>query len=130
MRPAYWGYVQDSAFAPSLPVGALTTNIPIIDDIRDRDFDVVKGKRTVAVRAGTAWSRAEFAVLLALSYRAPFWFWLGPGFGASIPLPLLSLPYALSIVRGTLTLDRFEDLVPLTPKAARLATRSFWQSGL
>jgi 1,4-dihydroxy-2-naphthoate polyprenyltransferase len=109
-----------SAFALSLPIGALTTNILIIDDIRDREFDVVKGKRTVAVRAGMAWSRAEFVALLVLSYLAPFWFWLGLGFGASILLPLLTLPYALSTVRGTLTLDRFEDLVPMTPKAARL----------
>ena len=109
-----------AAFALSLPIGALTTNILIIDDIRDREFDVVKGKRTVAVRAGVAWSRTEFTALLALSYLAPFWFWLGLGFGTSILLPLLTLPYALSTVRGALTLDRFEDLVPMTPKAARL----------
>ena len=109
-----------AAFALSLPIGALITNILIIDDIRDREFDVVKGKRTVAVRAGMAWSRAEFVVLLALSYLAPFWFWLGLGFGASILLPLLTLPYALSTARGALTLDRYEDLVPMTPKAARL----------
>ncbi|MGZ8263287.1 MAG: hypothetical protein ACXW2I_03865, partial [Burkholderiales bacterium] len=35
-----------SALALSLPIGALITNILIIDDIRDRDFDVVKGKNT------------------------------------------------------------------------------------
>lgn len=109
-----------AAFALSLPIGALITNILIIDDIRDREFDVVKGKRTVAVRAGVAWSRAEFVTLLALSYLAPFWFWLGLGFGASILLPLLTLPHALATVRGVLTLERFEDLVPMTPKAARL----------
>ena len=120
----FWQALPDafpfSAFALSLPIGALTTNILIIDDIRDREFDVVKGKRTVAVRAGMAWSRTEFVVLLALSYLAPFWFWLGLGFGPSILLPLLTLPYALSTARGALTLDRFEDLVPMTPKAARL----------
>lgn len=123
-QPAFWQAVPEAfpfaAFALSLPIGALITNILIIDDIRDREFDVVKGKRTVAVRAGMASSRAEFVVLLALSYLAPFWFWLGLGFGASILLPLLTLPYALSTVRGVLTLERFEDLVPMTPKAARL----------
>ena len=123
-QPAFWQAVPEAfsfaAFALSLPIGALITNILIIDDIRDREFDVVKGKRTVAVRAGMASSRAEFVVLLALSYLAPFWFWLELRFGASILLPLLTLPYALSTVRGVLTLERFEDLVPMTPKAARL----------
>ena len=109
-----------AAIALSLPIGALTTNILIIDDIRDREFDIVKGKRTVAVRAGIAWSRTEFVALLLLSYLAPFWFWLGLEFGKSILLPLVTVPYALSIVRAILTLDRFEDLVPMTPKAARL----------
>ncbi len=50
----------------------------------------------------------------------PLAFWLGMGFGASVLLPLLTLPYALSAVRGVLTRDRFDDLVPMTPKAARL----------
>ena len=109
-----------SAFALGLPIGALTTNILIIDDIRDREFDVVKGKRTVAVRFGKEWSRAEFVVLLALSYLAPLWFWLGLGFGAWILLPLLTIPYALTTARAVLTLDRFQDLVPITPKAGRL----------
>ena len=122
--PTFWQALPEAfpfaAFALSLPIGALTTNILIIDDIRDREFDVVKGKRTVAVRAGMAWSRAEFVVLLVLSYLAPFWFWLGLGFGASILLPLLTFPYALATVRGVLTLDRYENLVPMTPKAARL----------
>ena len=120
----FWGAVPEAfpaaAFALSLPIGALITNILIIDDIRDREFDVVKGKRTLAVRKGMHWSRAEFVTLLALSYLAPLWFWLGLGFGAWVLLPLLTIPYAVSTVRGVLTRDRFEDLVPMTPKAARL----------
>ena len=109
-----------SVLALSLPIGALTTNILIIDDIRDREHDAVKGKRTVAVRFGKEWSRAEFSVLLALSYFAPVWFWQGFDFGAWILLPLLTVPYAWALARAVLTLDRFEDLVPMTPTAGRL----------
>jgi 1,4-dihydroxy-2-naphthoate octaprenyltransferase len=109
-----------AAFALSLPIGALTTNILIIDDIRDRDFDAVKGKRTVAVRFGKAWSRAEFIGLSTLSYLAPLWFWVGLGFSAWILLPLLTVPYALTTARAVLTLDQFKDLVPMTPRAGRL----------
>jgi 1,4-dihydroxy-2-naphthoate polyprenyltransferase len=109
-----------SAVALGLPVGALTTNILIIDDIRDREFDAVKGKRTVAVRFGKQWSRAEFLALLGLAYLAPLWFWLGLGFSAWVLLPWLTAPYALATARAVMTLERFEELVPITPKAGRL----------
>jgi 1,4-dihydroxy-2-naphthoate octaprenyltransferase len=109
------------AAALSLPVGALITNILVIDDIRDREFDAVKGKRTIAVRFGARWSRAEFLALLGFAYAAPPWFAAGLEFGAWALLPLASLPYAASLARAVLTRDRFEDLVPMTPKAARLA---------
>jgi 1,4-dihydroxy-2-naphthoate octaprenyltransferase len=109
-----------AAFALGLPVGALTTNILIIDDIRDREFDRVKGKRTIAVRFGARWSRIEFAVLLAFAYLAPLAFWLGLGFGAWVLLPWLTLPLAVSTARDVFTRDRYQDLVPTTPKAGRL----------
>jgi 1,4-dihydroxy-2-naphthoate octaprenyltransferase len=106
--------------AVSLPIGALITSILIIDDIRDRDFDVVKGKNTIAVRFGRTWSRAEFIALMCFSYLMPFWFWLGLGFDAWVLMPLISLPFAAHIVRAVCTLDRFADLVPMTPRAAQL----------
>jgi 1,4-dihydroxy-2-naphthoate octaprenyltransferase len=109
-----------SAFALGLPVGALTTNILIIDDIRDRDFDAVKGKRTVAVRFGKQWSRLEFLLLLGFSYLAPLWFWLDLGFRAWVLLPWLTLPLAIGSAREVLTLDRYEELLPVTPRAGRL----------
>lgn len=109
------------AFAISVPIGALITNILIIDDIRDRDFDVVKGKNTVAVRAGVRWSRAEFVALMTLAYVAPFWFWLRLGLGVWTLLPLLTLPLAYLVTRVVLTRDHFSQLMPMTPRAAMLA---------
>ncbi|MBI4291947.1 MAG: 1,4-dihydroxy-2-naphthoate octaprenyltransferase [Betaproteobacteria bacterium] len=109
-----------SAFAVSLPIGALITNILIIDDIRDMDFDVVKGKRTIAVRFGRSWSRAEFLAFMAFSYLAPFWLWLGLDLGAGTLLSLLTLPFGVKIARDVWTRDRFAELVPMTPRAAQL----------
>jgi 1,4-dihydroxy-2-naphthoate octaprenyltransferase len=120
----FWQFVPEAAplkaVALSLPIGALTTCILIIDDIRDREFDAVKGKHTVAVRFGARWSRAEFVALLAFAYLAPLWFVAGLGYGAWLLLPLASAPYMASTARAVLTLDRFEALVPLTPQMARL----------
>jgi len=109
-----------NAVAVSLPIGALITNILIIDDIRDRDFDVVKGKRTIAVRFGKAWSRAELVALTCLAYLAPFWFWLKRGLGIWALLPLLSLPAAVWIAREVWRRDTFSALLPMTPRAGAL----------
>jgi len=110
-----------SALAVSLPIGALITNILIIDDIRDRDFDVIKSKNTISVRFGRIWSRAEYVALSCFSYLVPFWFWRGLGFSAWVLLPLLSIPVAFLVARAVCTLDQFADLVPMTPRAAQLA---------
>ncbi|MGZ5595006.1 MAG: 1,4-dihydroxy-2-naphthoate octaprenyltransferase [Usitatibacter sp.] len=121
--PGSWwvaGALPPAAFALGIAVGALTTNILIIDDIRDRDFDAVKGKRTIAVRWGAKWSRAEFLALLLLACLVPFGLWLSPGFDAWALLPLLTLPYAASTARDVLTRDGYEALLPVTPKAGRL----------
>ena len=118
-------YVQAQALpaiavALGVPVGALTTNILIVDDIRDREFDAVKGKRTVAVRFGKQWSRAEFLALLALAYLSPLGFRLGFGFSAWVLLPWLTAPLAFATAKAVLSLDRYEQLLPVTPKAGRL----------
>jgi 1,4-dihydroxy-2-naphthoate octaprenyltransferase len=109
-----------TAVAVSLPLGALITDILVIDDIRDRDFDAVKGKNTIAVRFGRTWSRIEFIALLCVAYAMPFWFWLGLGFDAWVLLPLLTLPLAYAITRIVCTRDRFAELVPMTPRLAMM----------
>ncbi|HSJ95641.1 MAG TPA: 1,4-dihydroxy-2-naphthoate octaprenyltransferase [Myxococcota bacterium] len=121
----FGSWLVADALAPAalllgIPLGALTTNILIIDDIRDRGFDVVKGKRTIAVRWGARASRVEFLALLALAYLVPFGLWLAGGLGAGALLPLLTLPYAVSTAHDVLMRDGYEALLPATPKAGRL----------
>jgi 1,4-dihydroxy-2-naphthoate octaprenyltransferase len=110
-----------SAFVLGLPAGAIVTNVLLIDDIRDRDFDALKGWRTGTVRFGRAWTRLEFAGLMAFAYALPFWFWLGLGYRAWVLLPLLTLPPAVRITRTVWTCARFEELFPMTPRTAGLA---------
>jgi 1,4-dihydroxy-2-naphthoate octaprenyltransferase len=121
LGPGHWrAALPWTAVAVSLPIGALITNILIIDDIRDCAFDVVKGKNTIAVRFGTCASRAEFAALLVFAYALPFWFWHGLQFSAWVLLPLLTLPLALVVMWQVWQKDRFADLVPMTPRMAML----------
>jgi 1,4-dihydroxy-2-naphthoate octaprenyltransferase len=121
---SYWHLVVHElplrALIVGLPLGALSVNILIIDDIRDRGFDAAKGWRTTPVRFGMRWSRVEYVSLSVFAYAVPFWLWFGWGFAAWILLPLLTLPFALVIARKVLTEDRHNALVPLTPMAAFL----------
>jgi 1,4-dihydroxy-2-naphthoate octaprenyltransferase len=121
LGPAHWSETLPfTALAVSLPIGALITDILVIDDIRDREFDAVKGKNTIAVRFGITWSRIEFVALLGAAYLLPFWFWLGLGFTAWVLLPLASAPLAYAIARFVCTHDQFRELVPMTPRLAVL----------
>lgn len=121
LGPDHWREALPlTAVAVSLPIGALITNILIIDDIRDYEFDTIKGKITVAVRFGKIYSRCEFVALLAFAYLAPFWLWRSFGFSALVFLPLLTLPLAVLVARAVWTKDRFIELVPMTPRMAML----------
>ncbi len=51
------GAVTWNGLWASLPVAALTTNILVIDNIRDLEFDRAKNERTLAVLIGPRWSR-------------------------------------------------------------------------
>jgi 1,4-dihydroxy-2-naphthoate polyprenyltransferase len=108
-------------FLVGWPTAALVTNVLIIDDIRDHEFDRAKQWRTPAVRFGVAWSRWEFTALMVFAYTAPFGISLIGGLRAWVLLPLVTLPWGYRITRALRTEPRREDLVPLTPRMARLA---------
>ena len=121
LGPGHWhAALPFTAVAVSLPIGALITNILIIDDIRDCEFDTVKGKNTIAVRFGKGWSRAEFLALLAFAYLMLFWLWLGLGFSPLVLLPLLTTPVAVLVARALWLRDRYDELMPMTPRMAML----------
>jgi 1,4-dihydroxy-2-naphthoate octaprenyltransferase len=115
-----WNGLPLSAWLIGLPIGALTVNVLIIDDIRDRGFDARKGWRTPPVRFGIGFSRRQYVLLSAFAYVMPLWFWLGLSLGAWVLLPLATLPFARRLARRICALDRHDDLVPMTPMAAIL----------
>ena len=113
------GSLPASAVLVSLPVAALTTNILIIDNIRDRAFDEAKGEITIAVVLGDFWSRIEYLALLALAYAVPVMMWMG-GANRSVLLPLLTLPYALLVAHRVWVRRSHEALIPMTPQAGQV----------
>ena len=116
-----FGGLPLAAFLVGMPCGAIVTAVMLIDDIRDHEFDAAKGWRTLSVRLGPDFTRAEITVLVAFAYAAPIAFWLGLGLDAWVLLPLVSAPLGWSAVRAVQTVRERTRLHPLTPAMARLA---------
>ncbi len=60
----------------SIPMGCLITAILVVNNLRDIETDRAAGKMTLAVRLGRSGVRAEYTILLALSYLIPVVVWL------------------------------------------------------
>jgi 1,4-dihydroxy-2-naphthoate octaprenyltransferase len=85
------------ALAASVPVGCLATAILVVNNVRDRETDVVAGKRTLPVRFGRTAGLAEYAGLVVLAYAVPAA--LAASHSPWTLLPLLTVPLAANLVR-------------------------------
>lgn len=87
------GTVTADAWLAAVPIGLLAANILVVNNYRDVETDRVAGKRTLVVRFGRRFARAQFAGSLAASLVVPFIF-LARGYHAASLLPLLLTPLA------------------------------------
>ncbi|MBP1986668.1 1,4-dihydroxy-2-naphthoate polyprenyltransferase [Halolamina salifodinae] len=113
------GTVPTLALLASLPMAGLTTNVLVVNNVRDKEEDTKTGKRTLAVRFGYGVCRAEYVAMLGLAYAVPLWLFLGE-FGPAILLPLLSLPFAAVVARTVLTETSGEALNPALERTGQL----------
>ncbi len=81
----------------SVPVGALATAILAVNNLRDRHQDVHANKRTLAVRFGGGFARAEWAVLVVAAYATPVVMFALGLVDAWALAPLVTLPVAVKI---------------------------------
>ena len=83
----------------AIPVGALTTAILVVNNLRDIETDARGGKRTVAVRIGRRGTIAEYRLLLLAAFVVPVALVLARDLHAWALLPLLTLPFAFALAR-------------------------------
>ena len=91
------GTITLEALVASLPIAAISTNILVVNNIRDKAEDETTGKRTLAVRFGYGFSRAEYIGLLGVAYLVPVWLWLATDASMAVLLPLVTLPVAVRV---------------------------------
>ncbi len=82
----------------SVPPGLLITAIMVVNNLRDRETDRRAGKNTLAVILGKQGTVREYIFLLVVSYLIPVFLFFG-NLSIEILLPLLTLPYGLSLIR-------------------------------
>ena len=87
------------SFLVSLPVGALITNILIVNNYRDVEEDKQAGKNTLSVILGREFSRYEYIFFLLLAFFIPFILYFEFNFNATIFLPYVTLPVAIILVK-------------------------------
>ena len=113
------GTISVTALVASLPIAALATAILVVNNVRDLETDRAAGKRTLAVLLGYRWSRAEFVALLALAYTVPTWLW-STGSDPLVLLPLVTIPYAVSVASTVMNETSGEALNPALERTGRL----------
>lgn len=99
----------------SIPMGTFACALLAINNIRDRALDTPAGKKTLAVRLGDRKARGFFALLIALGYAATMAL-MNPW----ALLTLLTLPIAISLVRGVLGQAQGRELIPFLAKTGQL----------
>jgi 1,4-dihydroxy-2-naphthoate octaprenyltransferase len=111
--------IPDLAPLCALSLGALSTNILVVNNLRDRETDVRAGKRTLAVRFGRNGARAEYIGLCVLAYAVPAWLFVSRELPPVVLLPWVTLPIAFRLVRGVLR-EEGRALNPVLVATAKL----------
>lgn len=113
------GHVPALAWLVAIPVGALTTAILVVNNVRDIETDAAAGKRTLAVWLGRTGAVGEYAGLLAVAYALPVVLVLIGALSAWALLPLASAPWAVTLFRRVRD-RRGRELNPALGGTARL----------
>ncbi len=90
------GAVSVAALVASVPVGLLGVALLAVNNTRDEKTDAAAGKRTLVVRFGARFGKAEYLTCLALSALVPLLLWWS---GLTTPWVLLAW-LALPLARG------------------------------
>ncbi|MEZ5277119.1 MAG: 1,4-dihydroxy-2-naphthoate polyprenyltransferase [Opitutaceae bacterium] len=91
----------------ALPIGLLATNILVVNNYRDMETDARAAKRTLVVRYGRGFARAQYGISLLVVFALPVIFAVNRK-EVLLLLPLLALPFGLR-AWARLTPDRSPD---------------------
>ncbi len=115
-------HVNAFIFLASIPVGALITNILVVNNYRDIDSDKISGKNTLAVKFGRKFTRIQYLLFMILSYAILPVVYFRFNLSLFIFIPLLSLPLSFKLIRMIFTFTGAElnNTLALTAKLSAI----------
>lgn len=109
---------SEHAFWGSMAVGALCTNILVVNNLRDIEQDSKTGKKTLGVLFGENVLKIEYTLMLLLAFAIPPHFYVQLNYELWIFLPFLLLPIA---IQHALTIWKETDKRNLNPQLEKTA---------
>lgn len=92
---------SEVSFWASLSIGALATNILVINNLRDVQTDVLTGKRTLGVLFGEKALKYEYLLMIMVAFTIPVVLHSKFDFSVTVLLPFLSLPLFVLLLKET-----------------------------
>lgn len=96
--------ITSTVFWSSIPVGALITNILVVNNYRDRLEDQSNGKHTLAVIMGDKFTRLQYVLFMIISYSILIIVYVTYKQSVLVFLPILSLPLSIKLIKMIYTL--------------------------
>ena len=93
------GFVSYDSILFGIPLGALSTAILIVNNLRDADTDIKSGKRTLAVRFGKTFVKIEYIIMMVVAFVIPIYilqFWDE----LSLYIILFLLPISIRLIQS------------------------------
>ncbi len=114
--------ISSLAFIVSIPVGALITNILVVNNYRDIDEDREANKKTLAVILGKEFSRWQFILLITISYLTSVILHFVFHFSYWILLPFVTVPLTIVLIKmlNTFKGEELNKTLELSAKFAGL----------
>ncbi|HEY4988901.1 MAG TPA: 1,4-dihydroxy-2-naphthoate polyprenyltransferase, partial [Opitutaceae bacterium] len=113
------GRISGLAVLAGVPMGLLAANILLVNNYRDAETDAAARKRTLVVRFGKRFARAQFAASLCAAFAAPL-VYLAFGYRPGCLLPLLAAPLGLRQTRTLARAGTPSELVALLGDTGKL----------
>ena len=108
------------AFLVGSGVGALSTALIVVNNLRDIDTDSRAGKRTLAVRLGRTLTKLEYLLMLSISISVPLLGWMVLDWPVAVLSSLLVIPLSVSPVKKVIGYAEAHDLLPALAETAQL----------
>ncbi|MEE2905052.1 MAG: 1,4-dihydroxy-2-naphthoate polyprenyltransferase [Gemmatimonadota bacterium] len=108
------------AFVVGSGIGALSTALIVVNNLRDIDTDSRAGKRTLAVRIGRTLTKLEYLLMLFISISVPLLGWMVLDWPVAVLCSLLVIPLSVSPVKKVIGHEEARDLLPALAETAQL----------